>query len=128
MDNGEQVQTSTGAVIDGGGGNADRVPGVEADTLGASGGDSLYSLSTSNLPQHEHNLRGSTGQQYYAANPSTAVPVDTGSFLGIGGTTANRVQFLPTTGGITGLTGQPYSVMNPFLTMNYIIRSGPPAF
>jgi len=128
MDNGEQVQTPTGAIIDGGGGNADRVLGVEADTLGASGGASLYSLSTSNLPQHEHNLQGSTGQKYYAVNPSSAVPLDTGAFLGVGGTTANRVQYLPTSGGITGLTGQPYSVINPFLTISYIIRSGPPVF
>jgi microcystin-dependent protein len=130
MDNGEQVQSSTGAVIDGGGGNADRIPGVEPDTLGGAGGGSGYTLSVSNLPNHEHSMQGSTGQQYYAARVDTAVPLDSGAFLSTGGTTANRVQYLPSSGGIKtgGVTGQPYSVVNPFLTLNYIIRSGTPSF
>jgi microcystin-dependent protein len=130
MDNGEQVQSSTGAVVDGGGGNADRIPGVEPDTLGGTGGGSGYTLSVSNLPNHEHSMQGSTGQQYYAARVDTAVPLDSGAFLSTGGTTANRVQYLPSSGGIKtgGVTGQPYSVVNPFLTLNYIIRSGTPSF
>jgi microcystin-dependent protein len=130
MDNGEQVQSSTGAVVDGGGGNADRIPGVEPDTLGGAGGGSGYTLSVSNLPNHEHSMQGSTGQQYYAARVDTAVPLDSGAFLSTGGTTANRVQYLPSSGGIKtgGVTGQPYSVVNPFLTLNYIIRSGTPSF
>lgn len=130
MDNGETIQTATGAVIDSGGGNADRVPGVEADTLGRSSGNSRYTLEVSNLPNHEHNLRGSTGEKYFATRVDTAVPLDSGSFLGPGGTTSNRVQFLPTSGGIDtlGVLNQPYPVINPFLTLNYIIRSGPPQF
>jgi len=40
------------------------------------------------------------------------------------------MQYLPSSGGIanTPQLGQPFSVMNPFLTINYIIRSGPPNF
>jgi microcystin-dependent protein len=130
MDNGEQIQSSTGAVIDGGGGNADRVPGVEPDTLGGSGGNSEYTLNVSSLPEHEHSMKGSTGQQYYASRVDTAVPLDSGSFLSTGGNVSNRVQYLPSSGGIKtgGVTGRPYPVINPFLTINYIIRSGTPAF
>lgn len=130
MDNGESVQTSTGSIIDGGGGNIDRVPGIEADTIGRSGGNNRYILEVSNLPNHEHNLRGNTGERYFSVRSDTAVPLDSGSFLGPGGITPNRMQYLPSSGGIDtlGVLNQPYPVMNPFLTLNYIIRSGPPEF
>jgi microcystin-dependent protein len=124
MDNGEQILSVLGSPIDGGGGNADRVDGVDADTLGGTGGDNEYNLTTSQLPNHQHNLQGSAGTQYFAVRSATGVPPDTGSFLGVGGTTSGQAQYLPNTGGITGLTNEPYSVMNPFLAINYIIRSG----
>lgn len=130
MDNGEQIQTAGGTILDGGGGNADRVPGVEADTLGSGGGNNQYTLAVSNLPDHDHGMKGSTGEQYFATRVDSAVPLDSGAFLGTGGTTANRAQYLPSSGGINtrGVLNQPYSVINPFLTINYIIRSGPPVF
>ena len=124
MDNGEQVLSALGSPIDGGGGNADRVDGVDADTLGGTGGDNEYNLTTSQLPNHQHNLQGTAGTQYFAVRSATGVPPDAGSFLGVGGTTSGQAQYLPNTGGITGLTNEPYSVMNPFLAINYIIRSG----
>jgi microcystin-dependent protein len=129
MDNGIQVAVGDNNV-DSGGGNVDRVSGVEPDTLGGEGGNSQYALGVSNLPNHEHNMQGSTGQQYYASRLDTAVPLDSGAFLNSGGTTTNRVQYLPSSGGIKtgGVTGQPYPVINPFLTINYIIRTGAPSF
>jgi microcystin-dependent protein len=129
MDNGIQVAVGDNNV-DSGGGNVDRVSGVEPDTLGGEGGNSQYALGVSNLPNHEHNMQGSTGQQYYASRLDTAVPLDSGAFLNSGGTTTNRVQYLPSSGGIKtgGVTGQPYPVINPFLTINYIIRTGTPSF
>jgi microcystin-dependent protein len=128
MDNGFQV--AAGALnIDAGGGNADRVGGVEPDTLGGSGGNSEYTLAVANLPDHVHDMEGSTGQKYFAVRSDTSVPLDSGAFLGFGGTTANRMQYLPNSGGIDSTaTDQPYAVMNPFLTINYIIRAGAPAF
>lgn len=132
MDNGGQVATPGGAIVDAGGGNVDRISGIEPDTLGGSGGAGQYTLSTSNLPEHEHDLQGSTNQRYYATRLDTTVPLDTGAFLGAGGTTPNRVQYLPTSGGIKlspgEVIGQPYPVINPFLTVNYIIRAGAPVF
>jgi microcystin-dependent protein len=130
MDNGATVPTSIGSFVDAGGGNAERVSGVNADTLGGSGGQSTNILDVSQLPNHEHNMQGSTGQQYFATRSDTAVPLDSGAFLSTGGTTANRVQYLPSSGGIrtSGAVGQAFSVLNPYLALNYIIRSGPPAY
>jgi microcystin-dependent protein len=130
MDNAFTVPNSTGGFVDAGGGNADRVPGTGADNVGGSGGQSSNNLIVSNLPEHEHNMKGSTGQQYYATRIDTAAPLDTGSFSDRGPTTVGQSQYVPTSGGVktAGALGQPFSVMNPFLTLNYIIRSGPPLF
>lgn len=129
MDNGEQVLTALGTPVDGGGGTP--APGsnrVISGALGGVGGSNEYTLSTSQLPNHQHNLQGNAGTQYYASRVSTGVPLDTGSFLGAGGSTPNQVQYLPNSGGITGVTGEPYGVVNPFATLNFIIRSGRSAF
>jgi microcystin-dependent protein len=130
MDNNRLVPTSLGNFVDAGGGDVDRVPGSAADNIGQNSGANANTLLLSNLPQHSHNMRGSTGTQYYATRLDTAVPLDTGSFSNRGGTTAGQVQYLPDSGGIstTNPIGQPFSVMNPFLTINYIIRSGPSNF
>jgi microcystin-dependent protein len=130
MDNGITVPNLTGGYVDGGGGNADRVAGVEADTLGGFSGQPTTTLSTANLPDHEHNMQGSTGLQYYATRIDTAIPVDSGAFSDRGPTAIGQSQYLPSSGLIKtpGLLGQSFSVMNPFQTTNYIIRSGPPAF
>jgi microcystin-dependent protein len=130
MDNGVTVPNTTGGYVDAGGGNIDRVAGTAPDNLGDGGGQSSNSLGVSNLPQHEHDMKGSTGQQYYATRVDSAIPVDTGSLSDKGPTTVGQSQYIPTSGGIktAGSLGQAFSVMNPFLTINYIIRSGPPAF
>lgn len=130
MDNGGTVPNNTGGFIDAGGGNADRVSGTAPDNLGDGGGQSANTLTTSNLPDHEHTMRGSTGQQYYATRIDTAIPTDVTSFSDRGPTTVGQSQYLASSGFIktTGSLGQPFSVMNPFLTLNYIIHSGPPAF
>ncbi len=130
MDNGTTVPNAAGGFVDAGGGNVDRVGGTEPDNIGGSGGQSISTLTVSNLPDHEHNMRGSTGQQYFATRIDTSVPTDAGSFSDRGPTTPGQSQYLPSSGGIrtAGSLGQPFSVINPFLTLNYIIRSGPPAF
>jgi microcystin-dependent protein len=130
MDNGIQVPNTTGGFVDAGGGNIDRVPGTAADNLAGSGGQSANILIVDNLPDHEHSMRGSTGQQYFATRIDTAAPLDSGAFSDKGPTTVGQSQYLPSSGGIrtSGSLGQPFAVMNPYLTINYIIRSGPPAF
>jgi microcystin-dependent protein len=130
MDNANTVPNNTGGFVDAGGGNIDRVSGTAPDNLGDGGGQSSNSLAVSNLPDHEHSMKGSTGQQYYATRVDSAIPIDTGSLSDRGPTTVGQSQYIPSSGGIktAGSLGQAFSVMNPFLTLNYIIRSGPPAF
>jgi microcystin-dependent protein len=130
MDNSFTVPNSLGGYVDAGGGNVDRVSGTAPDNLGDGGGQSANNLTVNNLPDHEHNMKGSTGQQYFATRVDSAIPSDTGSFSEKGPTTVGQSQYIPSSGGIktAGSLGQEFSVMNPFLTLNYIIRSGPPAF
>ena len=130
MDNAFTVPNNTGGFIDAGGGNVDRVSGTAPDNLGDSGGQSSNTLTVLNLPDHEHSMKGSTGQQYFATRIDSAIPSDVGSFSEKGPTTVGQSQYIPSSGGIktSGALGQEFSVINPFLTLNYIIHSGPPAF
>jgi microcystin-dependent protein len=99
-------------------------------------------LTATNIPQHEHDFKalndaGVKGSnQYHATRLDTASPPGIepgeGAFLGRGPTTPGQMQYLPSSGGVLGYTtnqlGQSFSIMNPYLTLNYIIRSGPPVF
>ena len=132
MDNAEEIPTSEGSVIDAGGGVPvpPRVEGTEATTLAGSAGQSSVSISLTNLPDHTHSMYVN-GQQYAAVRVDTAI-VSPG-VTGLGPTAPGQGQYLEDSGPIrkpsTDFTlGTPISVMNPFLTINYIIRSGPPAF
>jgi microcystin-dependent protein len=130
MDNGITVPNSTGGYVDGGGGVVGRVSGTEPQNIGQASGASTQTLLIRNLPDHEHDMVGSTGGQYAAVKLDTALPTDFGAFLDAGPTAAGKFNYLPNSGGIK--TNSPlsdaFSLMNPFLTINYIIRSGPPAF
>jgi microcystin-dependent protein len=137
------VFTATGPGL--GTGIATLLPRVDDDvasTLGGSKGDYQNTLIPTNIPQHEHDLKalksdGTKGfDQYYVTRLATTAPEDTavtdGAFLGRGPTTPGQTQYLPTSGGIQGYAsaslGQPFTIMNPYLVLNYIIRSGPPIF
>lgn len=129
MDNNLLVSTITGGVVDSGGGNIDRVPDTNADILGGSSGRSSVILEKINLPQHEHTLR--VGDREY-----NSIRVDTSlspeATPGLGPTAPGGAQYVKVTGGIDGVIAStlaaPIGVMNPYLTINYIIRSGPPRF
>lgn len=132
MDNGGTVPNSLGTYVDAGGGVAGRVPGTEPQNIGQSSGQSTAILTVNNLPQHTHNMVGSAGEQYHAVKLDTAIPSDFGAFLDAGPTATGRFNYLPNSGNINVPIGtslnQAFSVMNPYLTLNYIIRSGPAAF
>jgi microcystin-dependent protein len=130
MDNGITVPNSTGGYVEGGGGAVGRVSGTEPQNIGQSSGASTQTLLVRNLPDHEHDMVGSTGGQYAAVKLDTALPTDFGAFLDAGPTAAGKFNYLPNSGGIktTSPLSDAFSLMNPFLTINYIIRSGPPAF
>ena len=135
MDNGELVPQSgvtTGAYVDAGGGEPSpaRVEGTEASTLGSSSGSNKVSLTLGNLPDHEHSLE-KDGVQYAAVRIDTAI--NPPAVTDAGPTAPGQAQYLQQSGGIKKPSpsfslGTPVGLMNPFLTLNYIIRSGPPEF
>jgi microcystin-dependent protein len=108
--------------------SADRVTEITADQVGLSSGTEERQVLTSNLPDHTHDLTGEGGTQFYA--PSD----DTGGAAGINdsdsvGRTAQMIpgftKFLTTAGGVESTqTDVPLNVMNPYLTINYIIYTG----
>jgi microcystin-dependent protein len=129
MDNAGTIPVSTGGYVDAGGGTAGRVPDVQATVIAGSAGQSSTSLTLANLPEHSHTL--STSTQDYAAVAVTTT-LDPLATSGLGPTAPGQAQYLKDSGGVkkpVGVTlGTAVGLMNPFLTINYIIRSGPPAF
>jgi microcystin-dependent protein len=132
MDNNISVPTAAGGFIDNGGGTPvpARVEGTEAETLAATSGSSSVSLTLGNIPEHTHDMTAN-GIQYSAVRIDTAIspPGVTGS----GPTAPGQAQYLQDSGGVKKPSadftlGSPVGIMNPYQTLNYIIRSGPPAF
>jgi microcystin-dependent protein len=129
MDNAGTIPVAVGGFIDAGGGTAGRVPDTKAQILGQSAGQSSTNLTLSNLPEHSHTL-SSARQDYSAVAVTTTIDPD--ATTGLGPTAPGQAQYLKDSGGIkkpAGTTlGTAIGLMNPYLTINYIIRSGPPAF
>ena len=129
MDNAGTVPIPTGGYVDAGGGTAGRVPDIKAQTLGGDAGQSSVTLTLPNLPEHSHSL-SSARQDYSAVAVTTTIDPD--ATTGLGPTAPGQAQYLKDSGGIKKPLGTtlstPVGIMNPYLTMNYIIRSGPPAF
>ncbi len=112
--------------------NADRVTDVQADNLGLGNGSEQVSLSVDQLPDHKHDLRGTTstgdkGLQYYAMRNSSdpITDIDVVTHTTNGPDSAGNGQFLTNSGGVDSATlGNPINKMNPYLTLNYIIYTG----
>ena len=109
-----------------GGPSANRVTDIAADAIGGNSGTESTSIDVNNLPEHEHDLEGESGTQYYGIRAGAGEPVDTDAVTltvepGLGGT-----QGLASSGGIktTSDLGDALDVMNPYLAMNYIIYTG----
>jgi len=114
-----------------GGGNAGRLGGaVTSQSVGGASGTFQVTLAKGNLPAHTHTLKGSAGTQYYAVRPIAGAPQDGDAIAGQGPGTiaANQSQYLSNSGAISldsGETiGNPVTIMNPYLTINYIIFTG----
>jgi len=115
---------------------ANRVTDVSADQVGSSAGHEQVTLSTQNLPDHKHDLKGTNpdtnlkGNQYYAIRPSAVsdvADIETVSNLNLGPTEADTAQYLPNSGGVDANGGNlsvPVNTMNPYQTINYIIFTG----
>ena len=109
-----------------GGPSANRVTDIAADAIGGNAGTQAKSIATDNLPEHEHDLEGASGTQFYGVRVGAGEPVDDNAISlpiepGLGGT-----QGIASSGGIKTETtlGTPLDVMNPYLAVNYIIYTG----
>jgi microcystin-dependent protein len=125
MDNNITVpdKTDQNIFIDAGGGAANRVTDVTADTLGAGSGSDTKTLDISNIPEHRHTL--STGQADYFAVGRPGLTSDPNGVSPPGPQSTSAGLAVPNTGGVlTSQTGQPINVMNPYQTINYIIYTG----
>ena len=109
-----------------GGSSSGRVTNVSADVIGQSGGNEKKNIAVENLPEHEHDLRGPSGDQYYVIRDIQGVPTDPEGIQYDAPTGSQAGQAYPTSGGILTQqnVGEPLDVMQPFTTMNYIIYTG----
>lgn len=112
--------------ISAGGGSANRVTDSQADNIGLGAGAALRSISLENLPDHEHNMQGNAGNQYYAYRNISGTPADTNAVSGQGSTAPGLGQYLASSGGVltAGSLGSAMNIMNPYLALNYIIYTG----
>lgn len=109
-----------------GGINSERIQYNTATEVGNSGGEETAIIEEYNLPDHEHDLTGNAGNQYYAVRAGADQPIDTDAIVlsvdsGTGGTHG-----IPTSGGVLTdqLLNRPLDVLNPYLAVNYIIYTG----
>ena len=109
-----------------GGPSANRVTDIAADAIGGNAGAESKIINTDNLPEHEHDLEGDSGTQFYGIRVGAGEPVDDNAIElpvapGLGGT-----QGIASSGGIKtdATVGNAIDVMNPFLAVNYIIYTG----
>ena len=126
-----------------GGSSANRITDIAADIVGNSGGTENKDIRKSNIPEHDHDLRssGTSSRQFYAIravpeDDETDAPEVQGLNISSGPPTTTGI---PTSGGLRdgGPTGNgnfrvvnneelgaPLNVVNPYLTVNYIIYAG----
>ncbi|MCA8829182.1 phage tail protein [Hymenobacter pini] len=102
-------------------------PGLQGVQLGERAGVSNVTLTTLQMPNHTHTLAVNTGNGT-APSPAGGVPA-IGNFEDAGsGTTVTTNGYTPTANGLANPQAispaggnQPFSVMQPYLGLNYII-------
>jgi len=109
-----------------GGTSADVVTKASADTVGATDGSEDVTIALENLPEHEHDLRGPSGDQYYAIRDVSGTPNDNEAIIYDAPTATGNGQAYPSSGGVlnTGSLGESLDIMNPYATVLYIIYTG----
>jgi microcystin-dependent protein len=109
-----------------GGTSADVVTADYADGVGQIGGSETESILVENLPEHVHDLRGDSGDQYYALRDVSGTPRDTDAIVYDAPTGLGNGQALPNSGGVltSEELGTALNIMPPTMTMSYIIYTG----
>lgn len=109
-----------------GGTSADVVTATSADVVGALDGSETKNIDVTNLPEHVHDLRDSDNNQFYAIQDRQDPTTDTNVSAIDGPTATSAGQKLPNSGGVISSAGlgQPFNIMPPTVTVNYIIYAG----
>ncbi len=109
--------------IPAGGGSANRVTDIVADTLGSGTNNGEYkTLDVNNLPDHKHNLNSGFAQYYAAGLPGAGT--DPAADPGLGSASGTGSGLRNSGNVISPTVGQPFNAMNPYATINYIIFTG----
>ena len=109
-----------------GGTSANVVEADYADGIGQVGGSETENILVENLPEHVHDLKGDQGDQYYALRDVSGTPRDSDAIVYDAPTGLGNGQALPNSGGVltSNDLGTALNIMQPTLTMNYIIYTG----
>lgn len=107
---------------------ADRVTAVTADEIGLGNGLEEKAILTKNIPDHTHDLQGASGTQFYAVSDETSGTTEINDSDSVGRfaqLTPGFTKLLTTAGSLLSTQSDvPLNVMNPYLTINYIIFTG----
>jgi len=110
------------------GSSANRITSATGDTVGGEGGTEAKILDITNLPNHSHDLQSPNNTQFAAViNPSTAVSGGQSGVLysqNVPPFTSTGALLTDSGGVVSASLNQPLNVMNPYLTINYIIFTG----
>ena len=109
-----------------GGGSANVVTSAAADTMGSVEGQQNQTIAVTNLPEHEHDLRGPSGDQYYTIRDVSGTPNDAQGIQYDAPTGSQAGQAYPTSGGVltNNALGSAVDIMNPYMALNYIRYAG----
>jgi microcystin-dependent protein len=101
------------------------VSDLNASVVGQTEGSATKNIEVENLPDHEHSLVGDQGTKFYASSNIPLAPDSEVDGLAQPIAGAGAGSFMPqTTGILGGVTNQPFDVVNPYQTVNYIIFFG----
>ncbi len=107
---------------------ANRVTAITADEVGLGNGAEEQQILTENLPSHTHTLQGESGTQFYAPSDDTggaASITDPDSVGKASQLIPGFTKMLTTAGPVDSVQIDiPLNIMNPHLTINYIIFTG----
>jgi microcystin-dependent protein len=112
------------------GDSADRVTDASADILGGTGGRSEISITRNNLPEHVHDLKSNTGEQFYAIAPRAGNPTASNAEASNGLTAVGQGQLMVDSGGVnmddlaSTTLNVPISITNQYQAIKYIIFTG----
>lgn len=102
-------------------GGANRITNAAAGTLGGVAGSDEVTITQANIPEHEHDLKSSTNEQFYTTTTATATAPEV---VAGSGDTAGTGTRMVTSGGVVDLANDPIDITNPFAAINFIIYHG----